>query len=131
MLTIYYTSINVFCRDNSLKNAKIAAATSATLAMAPSTPVPGGLGRGEGYDAQLSFSPSVGDVSGYVVAVRATTAARWEKLMWVGIPETVTDRRGRESLRVLFPLTAIDDVVYGVAAVGKDGCPSLFAAYTR
>lgn len=114
-----------------LKNAKVAAATSATLALAPSTPVLGGLGRGEGYDAQLSFSPSIGDVSGYVVAVRATTAARWEKLIWVGIPETVTDRRGRESLRVLFPLTAIDDVVYGVAAVGRDGCPSIFAVYSR
>jgi len=114
-----------------LGNAKIAAATSATLAMAPSAPVLGGLGRGEGYDAQLTFSPSEGEVSGYVVGVRATTAARWEKLIWVGLPEMVTDRRGREILRVLFPLTAIDDVIYGVSAVGKDGCPSLFSVYTR
>ncbi len=117
--------------DYLLKNAKIAAATSATLALAPSTPVPGGLGRGDGYDAQLTFLPSEGEISGYVVAVRATAAPRWEKLIWVGLPETVTDRRGREVLRVLFPLTNIDNVVYGVGAVGRDGCPSLFAAYTR
>jgi Zn-dependent M28 family amino/carboxypeptidase len=117
--------------DYLLNNAKIAAATSATLALAPSTPVPGSLGRGEGYDAQLTFSPSQGEVSGYVVAVRATTAPRWEKLIWVGLPEIETDRRGREILRALFPLTDIDNVVFAVGAVGREGCPSLFAAYTR
>ena len=114
-----------------VRNARIVAANAATLALAPSTPGLMGLGRGEGYDAQLRFTPSEGDVSGYVIATRSTTAPRWEKYLWVGIPEEVTDRRGRTYLQVHFPLTDIDDVIFGVCAVGREGCSSLIAAYLR
>jgi Zn-dependent M28 family amino/carboxypeptidase len=114
-----------------LRNARIVAANAATLAMAPSTPVPMGLGRGGGYDAQLRFGPSEGEVTGYVVAIRSTTDARWEKMIWIGLPEMTTDRRGRSYLQYNLPLTDIDKLVFGVGAVGRDGCPSLMAVYSR
>lgn len=115
-----------------MRNARIEAATAASLALSPPAPVPGRLGRGEGYDAQLFFTPITGeDISGYVVAIRSTTAPRWERFEWVGIPETVTDRRGRESCQVLIPKLDIDDIVIGIAAVGKPGCASLIASYNR
>ncbi len=113
-----------------IRNARIEAATAATLADAPAAPAPMRLGRGEGYDAQLQFQPAAGEVSGYVVAVRATTAPRWERFIWVAEPETVT-RGERSWLQVTLPHVDIDEVVLGVGALGADGHPSLIAAYLR
>jgi hypothetical protein len=118
--------------DYLMRNARIEAATAATLALAPTAPGTMGLGRGEGYDAQVRFLPAEGmDISGYVVAIRPTTSPRWETYHWVGIPELTTDRRGREYYQVTFPKLDIDEVVIGVAAVGAAGRPSLTAAYLR
>jgi hypothetical protein len=118
--------------DYLMRNARIEAATAAVLALAPASPRPMGLGRGEGYDAQVRFMPAVGEgITGYVVAMRSTTASRWEEYHWVGLPETITDRRGREYLAVTFPHIDIDEIVVGVAAVGAPGRPSLISAYLR
>lgn len=118
--------------DYVMRNARIEAATAATLALAPAAPRPMGLGRGEGYDAQVRFMPAVGEeITGYVVAFRSTTAPRWEEYRWVGLPEMVTDRRGRKYYEVTFPHMDIDEIVVGVAAVGGPGRPSLISAYLR
>ncbi len=118
--------------DYPMRNARIEAATAATLALASASPRPMGLGRGEGYDAQVRFMPAVGeDVTGYVIALRSTTAPRWEEFVWVGLPELVTDRRGREYFQVTFPHRDIDEIVVGVAAVSGEGRPSLISAYLR
>lgn len=116
--------------DYLMRNARVEIATAATLAMAPSAPRLSRLGRGEGYDAQPMFMSAEGDVSGYVVAIRSTTAPRWEKLMWMGIPET-TERRGQTYHQVILPGIDIDEVVIGIGALGRQGCPSLIAVYVR
>lgn len=115
-----------------MRNALVEAATAATLALSPSAPDPMRLGRGGGYDAAVRFMPAVGEnITGYVVAIRSTTAPRWEEYRWVGIPEEVTDRRGRTYYEVVFPEKDIDELVFGVAALGGPGRPSLIAAYER
>ncbi len=116
--------------DYLIRNARIEAATAATLADAPSAPIPMRLGRGGGYDAQLQFQPSTGEVIGYVVAVRATTAPRWERFYWVAEPEKMS-RGERSWLQVTLPHLDIDEVVLGVGALGRDGYPSLIAPYLR
>jgi len=118
--------------DYLMRNARIEAAAAATLALASASPTPMGLGRGEGYDAQVRFMPAVGEgVTGYVIALRSTTAPRWEEFVWVGMPELVTDRRGREYFQVTFPHKDIDEIMVGVAAVSGAGRPSLISAYLR
>ncbi|MFC1628229.1 M20/M25/M40 family metallo-hydrolase [Gemmatimonadota bacterium] len=117
--------------DYLMRNARIEAVTAATLALAPSAPAPAGLGRGEGYDAQVRFMPAVGEgITGYVIALRSTTSPRWEEYRWVGIPEMVTGGR-REYMQVTFPHMDIDEIVVGVAAVGGSGRPSLISAFLR
>lgn len=113
-----------------IRNARIEAATAATLADAPAAPVTMRLGRGGGYDAQLQFQPADGEVSGYVIAVRSTTAPRWERFIWVAEPETAS-RGERSWLQVTLPHVDIDEVVLGVGALGADGHPSLIAAFLR
>jgi hypothetical protein len=118
--------------DYLMRNARIEAATAATLALAPAAPAPMGLGRGEGYDAQVRFMAAEGEgVTGYVIAMRSTTSPRWEEYIWAGMPEPVTDRRGREYFQFTLPHKDIDEIVVGVAAVGGTGRPSLISAYTR
>ncbi|MFC1545357.1 M20/M25/M40 family metallo-hydrolase [Gemmatimonadota bacterium] len=117
--------------DYLMRNARIEAVTAATLALAPAAPAAAGLGRGEGYDAQVRFMPAVGEgITGYVVALRSTTSPRWEEFRWVGIPEMVTGGR-REYMQVTFPHMDIDEIVVGVAAVGGAGRPSLISAFLR
>ncbi len=117
--------------DYLMRNARIEAATAATLALSPTAPVPMRLGRGEGYDAALSFLPAGGEgVSGYVVAIRATTEPRWTEFRWIGIPEQI-ERRGRTYHQVVLPHLDIDGLVFGIAAVAEDGRLSLVAPFLR
>ncbi len=117
--------------------ARVNCAAAASLALAPAAPevtreattgpmkgrrVPM-LGRGKsGYDAELKWTDvkAPGPVAGYVIEMRQTTAPDWQYEWYVGPVHE-------------FTLTgkSIDDVVFGVRAIGKDGIESPVAAYVR
>jgi hypothetical protein len=110
---------------------RVNAAAVASLALAPATPkvmrtnasgaVTGpNLARGKGYDAALKWQSagSSDEIAGYAVTVRSTTAPNWEREIFVG---NVTE--------YTIPNLAIDDIVLGVRAIGRNGIESPVAAY--
>jgi len=117
--------------------ARVNCAAAASLALAPAAPevtreattglmkgrrVPM-LGRGKsGYDAELKWTDfkGGGSVAGYVIKMRSTTAPEWQYEWYVGAVHGFT-----------FAGKSIDDVVFGVRAVGKDGMESPVSAYVR
>lgn len=106
------------------QNARVNAATIASLALAPPAPVvlsDAGdplLSRGpSGYDANLQWKASPGAVA-YRIYWRDGWATDWQHQQLVG---NVTP--------FLLPNVSIDNVVIGVAAVGPDGHESLVSAY--
>jgi Peptidase family M28 len=116
---------------------RVNAAALASLALAPKAPVtsqPIATGPRKGqlapmisrgrsrYDAQLRWkneNPEA-DLLGYAIVMRRTTAPDWEKEIFVG---NVTEY-------VLKDLS-IDDVVFGVKAIDKDGNESLVSPYVN
>ena len=78
------------------------------------------LSRGKsGYDAAMRWQPSSApDVAGYAIVIRATTAADWEREIWVGNVTNYTIAN-----------LSIDDIIIGVKAVDRDGNQSLVSAY--
>ena len=112
--------------------AKANAAGIASLAMAPTAPeirIPataGGraftspLSRGGGYDAVLKWQREKpdGELAGYAVTMRDTTAPEWQQQIFVGGVDTYT-----------LPKLNIDEVVLGVKAIGKDGIESPVSAF--
>ena len=114
--------------------ARLNAAASAALAMAPRTPdiwttvetTSAGvlrlpmISRGRGYDAVLRWHPAAPDpnLTGYAVVMKATTSPVWEREIFVGNVNEFT-----------LPGVSIDDTKFGVKAIGKDGTESLVAAY--
>ena len=60
------------------------------------------------------------DLAGYVVLWRATTAPFWEHEVFVG---NVTE--------YTFPDVSIDDLVFGVKAIDKEGNESLVSPYVQ
>ncbi len=73
------------------------------------------------YDAQLKWknpNPEE-DLAGYIVMMRPTTAPYWEREIYVG---NVTE--------YLMKDVPIDEYVFGIKAVDKDGNESLTAVYT-
>jgi hypothetical protein len=103
------------------KVAKINAAVAASLAMAPKAPVTSAqLTRGAGYDAVLKWSSAGLDstIAGYAIVVRATTSPLWEQEIYVGKVTQFT-----------FKDLSIDDVRFGVKAIGPDGGESLASTY--
>ena len=114
------TSLALAPRAPVVSRPRTAGATPQTT---PPTPRPPALGltRGKsGYDAALRWeAPKSGpEPAGYIVLIRATTSPFWEREIYVGNTTTYT-----------LPDLSIDDVVIGVQAIGKDGAPSLVAAY--
>jgi len=113
--------------DYCTRNIRIVASILASLASAP--PSPGIisergralLGRGEdGYSAQLRWNPvSSGNLAGYKVYWRKTTAAFWENEVFVGNVSEYTLEK-----------VTIDEYVFGVSAVGQEGNESQINAYT-
>jgi Zn-dependent M28 family amino/carboxypeptidase len=115
---------------------KVNAAAAASLAWAPKSPatierierdgqmVPTLLlTRGKSrYDALLHWKQEnpEPDLAGYAVMMRATTAPFWEHDIFVG---NVTE--------YALPDVSIDEVVFGVKAVDKDGNESLVAPYVQ
>jgi hypothetical protein len=79
------------------------------------------ISRGtSGYDAVLQWRPAGpdADIKGYAVVVRSTEAAGWQQEFYVG---KVTQFSLRD--------VSIDDVKFGVKAIGNDGIESLVTAY--
>jgi hypothetical protein len=114
---------------------RVNAAALASLALAPKAPVvmepiktgPNKgkptpmIGRGKGrYDARLRWKNEnpESDLAGYVVVSRSSTAPYWEREVFVGKVQEYS-----------FPDVSIDNVVFGVKAVDRDGNESLVAPY--
>lgn len=109
-----------------LRNVRLNAAAMASLALAPPAPVvvnergqPMLSRQPSGYDADLKWKPSAGAV-GYRVFWREAWTPDWQHEVGVG---NVTE--------FVLPAVSIDDVVFGVAAVGPDGNESLVSAYVN
>ena len=60
------------------------------------------------------------DLAGYAIVMRSTTSAYWEREIYVG---NVTE--------YTLPDVSIDEVVFGVTAVDRDGNESLVSAYVQ
>lgn len=115
---------------------RVNAAALASLALAPRKPVVQEqvmrqgkpvtvmmLSRGKSrYDAQLRWkneNPEPG-LAGYSILVRSTTSPFWEKEIFVG---NVTE--------YLIKDVSIDDRIFGVRAIDKDGNASLVSTYVQ
>jgi hypothetical protein len=115
---------------------KVNGAAAASLAWAPKPPVTAEvterngqktttllLTRGKSrYDAALKWkheNPEA-DLAGYVVVYRSTTSPYWEHEVFVG-------KVNEYSL----PDVSIDDLVFGVKAIDKDGNESLVSPYVQ
>lgn len=114
---------------------RINTAVAASLALAPAAPlvtrtlrtgeqkglVVPRLGRGKSeYNAVLRWAPAEKDeeLLGYSVVTRSTLSPVWEKEVFVG-----------NVVEYVFPNVSIDDVVFGVKAIGKDGNSSPVSTY--
>ena len=112
-----------------VKVIRINAAAAAALALAPKVPTTKstagvrrgpGLTRGSGYDAVLRWdhpNPEPG-LAGFIVVIRSTTAPDWEREIWAGNVREFTLKN-----------TPIDQLVFGVKAVDRDGHESPVSAY--
>ncbi len=76
--------------------------------------------RGAGYDAVLQWRAAGNDaaIKGYTVVMRSTIAPDWEREIYVGKVNTFTLKD-----------VSIDDVRFGVKAIGNDGTESIAAVY--
>jgi hypothetical protein len=115
---------------------KVNGAAAASLAWAPKAPVTANvterngqkvttllLTRGQSrYDAALKWKSEApeADLLGYAVVWRSTTAPYWEHEVFVGkaTEYTLSD-------------VSIDELVFGVKAIDKDGNESLVAPYVQ
>ncbi len=106
------------------QNARVNAASAATLALAPPPPAvindrgaPLITRAPTGYDAHLEWAPSPGAVA-YRIFWREAWGPDWQNDMLVGGVTTA-----------VLPNIQIDDYVFGVAAVDAQGHESFVAAY--
>ena len=78
------------------------------------------IARGGGYDAVLRWraAGSDADIQGYSIVVRQTTSPYWEQEIYVGKVNTYTLKD-----------VSIDDLKFGVKAVGVNGAESLVTSY--
>jgi len=134
-LSNQHTGTDTFANSSPGYTARVArvnAAALASLALAPKAPditPPGGaqgravtnIGRGKsGYAAQLRWkneTPET-DLAGYSVLLRSTLAPLWERSIFVGNVNEYT-----------LEGVSIDELVFGVQAVDKEGHASLPAVY--
>ncbi len=115
---------------------KVNGAVAASLAWAPKAPLTTEqverngqkvtnllLTRGRSrYDAQVKWkheNPEA-DLAGYVIVIRKTTSPFWEREIFVG---NVTE--------YTLPEVSIDELVFGVKAIDKDGNESLVSPYVQ
>ena len=78
------------------------------------------IARGGGYDAVLQWRAAgpEADIKGYSIVMRPTTSPYWEQEIYVG---KVTQYTLKD--------VSIDDVKFGVKAIGLDGSESLVTPY--
>jgi len=78
------------------------------------------VARGAGYDAVLQWRPAGSEaaIKGYTILMRPTTTPFWEREIYVGKVTTYT-----------FKDVSVDDVRFGVKAIGADGTESLVSPY--
>ena len=112
--------------DYLARNARVNAATLATLGLAPAAPVVVDergrplLGRDPtGYDAHLRWKASAG-ATAYRVFWREAWTADWQFEQTVG-----------NATELVLPSLSIDDFVFGVAAVDGEGHESLVSPYVN
>ena len=76
--------------------------------------------RGAGYDAVLQWRAAGNDaaIKGYSILMRSTTAPYWEQEIYVGKVNTYTLKD-----------VSVDDVRFGVKALGANGAESLVSGY--
>jgi hypothetical protein len=76
--------------------------------------------RGAGYDAVLQWRPAGNEaaIKGYTILMRSTTAPFWDQEIYVGKVTTYTLKD-----------VSVDDVRFGVKAVGNDGTESIVSPY--
>jgi Zn-dependent M28 family amino/carboxypeptidase len=115
---------------------KINGAVAASLAWAPKAPVTAEVTERDGqkvttllltrgksrYDAALKWkheNPEA-DLAGYAVVWRSTTTPYWEHEVFVGNMTEYT-----------LPDVSIDDLIFGVKAIDKDGNESLVSPYVQ
>ena len=79
-----------------------------------------GLTRGDGYDAVLrwDYPNPEPDLAGFIVVMRSTLAPDWEHEIWAGDVREFTLKN-----------TPIDQLVFGVKAVDREGHESPVSAY--
>ena len=115
---------------------KVNGAVAASLAWAPKAPLTSEqverngqkvtnllLTRGKSrYDAALKWKQEnpEADLAGYVIVMRKTTAPDWEREIFVG---NVTE--------YTLPEVSIDELVFGVKAIDKEGNESLVSPYVQ
>lgn len=115
---------------------KVNGAVAASLAWAPKMPVTSEeverngrkttsllLTRGKSrYDAMLKWKQEnpEADLAGYVIVMRKTTSPDWEREIYVGNVNEFT-----------LPEVSIDEVVFGVKAIDKEGNESLVSPYVQ
>ncbi len=94
-------------------------ANAAAAPGAPRLPLPM-VTRGAGYDAVLQWRPAGNEaaIKGYTILMRSTTAALWEQEIYVGKVTTYTLKD-----------VSVDDVRFGVKAIGNDGTESIISSY--
>lgn len=110
------------------RNARVSAASVASLALAPPAPEVATLDRGEGYDAEILWRPSPG-AAAYRVVWRDAWGPDWEHEILVDAAGLESDERGR--MGITLPDMSIDAYIYGVAAVGAGGHESLVSPFVR
>jgi hypothetical protein len=78
------------------------------------------IARGGGYDAVLRWRAVGGDddIKGYAVMIRNTTSPYWEQEIYVGKVNSYTLKD-----------VSIDEVKFGIKAIGNNGTESLVTAY--
>jgi hypothetical protein len=127
--TFEHTSVSYIA-----KVSRINLAVAASLAWAPKAPATSEeiqqdgkkrtklfISRGRSlYDADLEWKqePAEPDLAGFVVVRRATTSPFWEQETFV-----------KNGMHLLLPNVSIDQYVFGVKAVDKEGNESLVAPY--
>ena len=115
---------------------KVNGAAAASLALAPKAPVTAEISERNGqkvttllltrgksrYDAALKWKSEApeADLLGYAILWRTTTSPYWEHELFVGKVTEYT-----------LPDVSIDDLVFGVKAVDKDGNESLVSPYVQ
>jgi len=112
--------------DYCTRNIRMVAAVLGSLAAAPASPSVMSergrpmLGRGDsGYDAHLRWNPVQSpDLAGYRVYWRKTSVPLWEHKAEAGLNTEYTLKN-----------LSIDEYVFGVSAVDKDGYESLVSSY--